>query len=68
MSMLNDRDRHLLKELEHQLEHDDPALVRQFKDPEHFPRHAATSLPPQPSACWCFLPCSVSYLALSCQR
>jgi hypothetical protein len=33
MSMLNDRDRHLLNDLENQLEHDDPTWVRQFKDP-----------------------------------
>jgi hypothetical protein len=34
MSMLNDRDRHLLNDLERQLEHEDPAGVRQFKDPQ----------------------------------
>jgi 4-hydroxybenzoate polyprenyltransferase len=32
--MLNDRDRHLLDDLERQLEHEDPAWVRQFKDPK----------------------------------
>jgi 4-hydroxybenzoate polyprenyltransferase len=32
--MLNDRDRHLLNDLERQLEHEDPAWVRQFKDPK----------------------------------
>jgi hypothetical protein len=32
--MLNDRDRHLLDDLECQLEHEDPAWVRQFKDPQ----------------------------------
>jgi hypothetical protein len=32
--MLNDRDRHLLTDLERQLEHEDPAWVRQFKDPK----------------------------------
>jgi hypothetical protein len=34
MSMLNDRDRHLLNDLERQLEHEDPVGVRQFKDPQ----------------------------------
>ena len=33
MSMLNDRDRHLLNDLERQLEQEDPAWVLQFKDP-----------------------------------
>ena len=32
MPMLNDPDRQLVKDLEHQLEHQDPAWVRQFKD------------------------------------
>ena len=32
--MLNDRDSHLLESLEHQLEHEDPGWVRQFKDPK----------------------------------
>jgi Protein of unknown function (DUF3040) len=32
MSMLNDRDRDLLKDLERQLEHENPAWVRQFTD------------------------------------
>jgi hypothetical protein len=32
MSVLNDR--HLLKDLKRQLEHEDPAWVRQFKDPK----------------------------------
>jgi Protein of unknown function (DUF3040) len=32
--MLKDRDRHLLNDLERQLEHEDPAWVRQFKDPK----------------------------------
>lgn len=32
MSKLNDRDRRLLNGLELQLEHDDPAWVRQFAD------------------------------------
>jgi Protein of unknown function (DUF3040) len=32
MSMLNDRDRDLLKDLERQLEQEDPAWARQFKD------------------------------------
>jgi hypothetical protein len=31
MSMLNDRDRDLLKDLERRLEQEDPAWVRQFK-------------------------------------
>jgi Protein of unknown function (DUF3040) len=30
--MLNDRDRHLLNDLERQLQQEDPAWVRQFKD------------------------------------
>jgi hypothetical protein len=34
MPMLNDRDRHLLTDLERQLEHEDPAWLRQFKDPK----------------------------------
>ena len=34
MSMLNDLDRHLLKDLERQLKYEDPAWVRQFKDPK----------------------------------
>jgi 4-hydroxybenzoate polyprenyltransferase len=33
MSMLNDRDRHLLNELERQLQQEDPDWMRQFKDP-----------------------------------
>jgi hypothetical protein len=32
--MLNDRDRHLLKDLERQLQQEDPAWVHQFKDPQ----------------------------------
>jgi hypothetical protein len=32
--MLNDRDRHLLKDLERQLQQEDPAWVHQFKDPK----------------------------------
>ncbi|MFZ1115513.1 MAG: DUF3040 domain-containing protein [Propionibacteriaceae bacterium] len=32
--MLNDRDRHLLNDLERQLQQEDPAWVRQFKDPK----------------------------------
>jgi len=32
MPMLNDPDRQLVKDLEHQLEHQNPAWVRQFKD------------------------------------
>jgi hypothetical protein len=32
MSMLNHRDRHLLQDLEPEVEHVDPAWVRQFKD------------------------------------
>jgi hypothetical protein len=32
--MLNERDRHLLKDLDRQLEHEGPAWVRQFKDPK----------------------------------
>jgi len=33
MSMLNDRDRHLLNDLERQLQQEDPDWMRQFKDP-----------------------------------
>ena len=32
--MLNDRDRHLLNDLERQLQQENPAWVRQFKDPK----------------------------------
>jgi hypothetical protein len=32
--MLNDRDRHLLNDLERQLQQEDPAWMRQLKDPE----------------------------------
>jgi hypothetical protein len=32
--MLNDRDRHLLNNLERQLQQEDPAWVHQFKDPK----------------------------------
>ena len=32
--MLNDRDRHLLNALERQLQQEDPAWVRKFKDPK----------------------------------
>jgi hypothetical protein len=41
--MLNDRDRHLLNDLEHQLQQEDPAWVRQFKDPKP-PRQARGDL------------------------
>lgn len=34
MSMLNDRDRHLLNDLERQLQHEDPAWMRQFNYPK----------------------------------
>jgi hypothetical protein len=34
MPMLNDRDRHPLRDLERQLEREDAAWVRQFKDLE----------------------------------
>jgi len=43
--MLNDRDRHLLNDLERQLEHEDPAWVRQFKDPKP-PRRTRRDLRP----------------------
>jgi hypothetical protein len=39
MSTLNDRDRHLLNDLERQLQQEDPAWMRQFKDPKA-PRQA----------------------------
>ena len=32
--MLNDHDRELLKDIERQLQHEDPAWVSQFKDPK----------------------------------
>jgi 4-hydroxybenzoate polyprenyltransferase len=32
--MLNDRDRHVLNDLERQLQQEDPTWVRQFKDPK----------------------------------
>jgi hypothetical protein len=41
--MLNDRERHLLSDLEHQFEHEDPTWVRQFKDPQP-PRRARGAL------------------------
>jgi len=41
--MLNDRDRHLLNDLERQLQQEDPAWMRQFKDPEA-PRQARHDL------------------------
>jgi hypothetical protein len=43
MSMLNDHDRHLLKDLERQLQQHDPAWVRQFKNPKP-PRQARQDL------------------------
>ena len=51
MSMLNDRDRQLLNDLERQLQQQDPAWVRQFKDPKP-PRHDLRL--GRPWACWCF--------------
>jgi len=42
MSMLNDRDRNLLDDLERQLRQDDPAWMRRFEDPKaprQAPRH-----------------------------
>lgn len=45
--MLNDRDRHLLKDLERQLQQEeDPAWVRQFKDPKP-PRRTQRDLLPE---------------------
>jgi hypothetical protein len=41
--MLNDHDRHLLKDLERQLQQHDPAWVRQFKNPKP-PRQARQDL------------------------
>ena len=46
MSMLNDRDRDLLKDLERQLEQEDPAWVRQFEDAKP-PRGARRNLVPE---------------------
>jgi 4-hydroxybenzoate polyprenyltransferase len=43
MSMLNDRDRHLLNDLERQLQEEDAAWMRQFKDP-NAPRQARHDL------------------------
>jgi hypothetical protein len=43
MAMLNDRDRHVLNGLERQLQQEDPAWVRQFKDPKP-PRQARGDL------------------------
>jgi len=43
MSMLNDRDRHLLNDLERQLQEEDAAWMRQFKDPKA-PRQARRDL------------------------
>ncbi len=43
--MLNDRDRHLLKGLERQLEKEDPTSVHQFKVSSHQAGHAAISAP-----------------------
>jgi hypothetical protein len=45
--MLNDRDRHLLKDLERQLQQEEePAWVRQFKDPKP-PRRTQRDLLPE---------------------
>jgi hypothetical protein len=44
--MLNDRDRHLLKDLERQLHQEDPAWVRQFNDPKP-PRRTQRDLLPE---------------------
>jgi hypothetical protein len=41
--MLNDRDRHLLNDLERQLQQEDPTWMRQFKDPKA-PRQARYDL------------------------
>ena len=43
MSMLNDRDRSLLNDLERQLQQEDPAWTRQFNDPKT-PRQARHDL------------------------
>jgi len=43
MAMLNDRDRHVLNDLERQFQQEDPAWVRQFKDPKP-PRQARGDL------------------------
>jgi hypothetical protein len=43
MSMLNDRDRSLLNDLERQLQQEDPAWMRQFNDPKA-PRQARHDL------------------------
>ena len=45
MPMLNDRDRQLLNDLERQLQQENPAWVRQFKDPKPLAGHTATCFP-----------------------
>ena len=52
MSMLNDRDRHLLNDLERQLQQEDPAWVRQSKDPK--PHRQARRDLRLATGCWCF--------------
>jgi hypothetical protein len=59
MSMLNDRDRHLLNDLERQLQEEDAAWMRQFKDPRHHARHTTTCNWGRPWAYWRFWPPSV---------
>jgi len=53
-SMLNDRDRSLLNDLERQLQQEDAAWMRQFKIPRHHSRHATTCNWRQAWVCWCF--------------
>ena len=66
--MLNDHDRHLLKDLERLPQEQDPAWVRQFKDPKP-PRQARQDQRlGTPWACWCFSPPSVSCWTSPWQR
>ncbi len=52
--MLNDRDRHLLNDLERQLQQEDPAWMRQFKDPKPPRQAGATCAWGRPRACSCY--------------
>jgi hypothetical protein len=55
MSMLNDRDRHLLKDLERQLQQEeDPPGYASSRTPSHPAGHSGTCFPRRSSGCWCF--------------
>ena len=45
MPMLNDRDRHLLNDLERQLEHENPPGYASSRTPSHLAGHTATCFP-----------------------